>query len=86
MIRLMMLAFVLMTVVGIQPVLAAEKAPRVVYKKKTVINFDDSIIEGEIANPEGVYVVRPPEKKFGSLLKLRPHFHKELMRDALLLK
>ncbi len=65
---------------------AAEKKPRVVYKKRTVINFDDSIIEGEVPNPEGVYVVRPPEKKFGNLLKLRPNFHKELMRDALLLK
>ena len=65
---------------------AAEKKPRIVYKKKTVISFDDAIIEGELANPEGVYVVRPPEKKFGTLLKLRPHFHRELMRDALLLK
>ncbi len=67
---------------------AAEAAeqPRVIYRKKTVIRFDDAVVEGELANPEGVYIVKAPEKKFGSLLKLRPNFHRELMRDALLLK
>jgi len=60
--------------------------PRVIYKKKTTVDFSDAIVEGEVQNPEGIYVVTPPEKKFGSLLKLRPNFHKELMRDALLLK
>ena len=59
---------------------------RVIYKKRTNINFDDAIVEGTVSNPEGVYVVTPPEKQFGSLLKLRPNFHRELMRDALLLK
>lgn len=84
--RLLIITLIVGFFTGISIVSAAERKPRVIYKKRTVINFDDSIIEGEIANPEGVYVVRPPEKKFGSLLKLRPHFHKELMRDALLLK
>ena len=84
--RLIVCALIFGFFIGVTSVVAAERKPRVVYKKRTVINFDDSIIEGEVANPEGVYVVRPPEKKFGSLLKLRPHFHKELVRDALLLK
>lgn len=69
--------------------MAEEKAkpePKVIYKKKTAVDFSDAIVEGQVQNPEGVYVVTPPEKKFGSLLKLRPHFHKELLRDALLLK
>jgi hypothetical protein len=65
---------------------AAEKQPRIIYKKKTSIDFNDAIVEGQIDNPEGVYVVTPPEKKFGSLLKLRPNFHRETLRDALLLK
>ncbi len=60
--------------------------PKIVYKKKTSIDFNDAIVEGQIDNPEGVYVVSAPEKKFGSLLKLRPNFHRELMRDALLFK
>jgi hypothetical protein len=60
--------------------------PTIIYKKKTSVSFDDAIVEGNPHNPEGVYVVTPPEKKFGSLLKLRPNFHRELVRDSLLLK
>lgn len=63
-----------------------EPEPKIIYRQKTTINFDDRIVEGTGTNPEGVYVVTPPEKQFGSLLKLRPNFHRELMRDALLLK
>lgn len=60
--------------------------PTIIYKKKTAVSFDDAVVEGSPNNPEGVYVVTPPEKKFGSLLKLRPNFHRELVRDSLLLK
>ena len=60
--------------------------PKIIYRMKTNVSFDDAIIEGAGNNPEGVYVVTPPEKQFGSLLKLRPNFHRELMRDSLLLK
>ncbi len=60
--------------------------PTIIYKKKTSVDFDDAVVEGSPNNPEGVYVVTPPEKKFGSLLKLRPNFHRELVRDSLLLK
>jgi hypothetical protein len=65
---------------------AAKPKPHIVYRKKTTVSFDDAVIEGSTDNPEGVYVVTPPEKQFGSLLKLRPNFHRELMRDSLLLK
>ena len=58
----------------------------ILYKKKTSVDFTDAVIEGRVENPEGMYVVRPPDKEFGSLLKLRPNFHKELLRDSLLLK
>ncbi|MGE3260586.1 MAG: hypothetical protein AB7K68_02295 [Bacteriovoracia bacterium] len=60
--------------------------PNIVYKKKSSVSFDDAVVEGSADNPEGIYVVTPPEKQFGSLLKLRPNFHRELMRDSLLLK
>lgn len=60
--------------------------PKIIYKKKTSVSFDDRVVEGSTTNPEGVYVVTPPEKQFGSLLKLRPNFHRELVRDSLLLK
>lgn len=64
----------------------AKPKPNIIYRKKSTVSFDDAVIEGSADNPEGVYVVTPPEKQFGSLLKLRPNFHRELMRDSLLLK
>ena len=60
--------------------------PKIVYRKRTAVSFDDAVVEGAANNPEGVYVVTPPDRQHGSLLKLRPNFHRELMRDALLLK
>lgn len=66
---------------------AGEKdPPKIIYKKHTSVSFDDAIVEGTSNNPEGIYIVTPPEKQFGNLLRLRPNFHRELMRDALLLK
>lgn len=59
---------------------------KVIYRKHTAVSFDDAVVEGTANNPEGVYVVTPPPQSFGGLLKLRPNFHRELMRDALLLK
>lgn len=63
-----------------------KKGPKIIYRKKTFIDFQDAVIEGQVDNPEGLYIVTPPEKKFGALLKLRPNFHRELMRDVLMLK
>ena len=61
-------------------------APKIIYKKRTKVDFNDAIVEGQVNNPEGIYIVTPPEKQFGSLLKLRPNFHRELIRDSLLMK
>jgi hypothetical protein len=68
------------------PKTTANGKTKIIYRKKTAVSFDDAVVEGNSNNPEGVYVVTPPPTAFGSLLKLRPNFHRELMRDALLLK
>lgn len=65
---------------------AAQDRKKIIYKKKTSVDFSDAVIEGKGKNPEGIYVVTPPKRKFKGLLRLRPHFHKELIRDTLLLK
>lgn len=59
---------------------------RIIYRKKSTVDFSDAVIEGKGTNPEGIYVVSPPQRKFKGLLRLRPNFHKELVRDSLLLK
>ncbi len=63
-----------------------EDGKNVIYKKKNVVNFDGSLIEGEVKNPSEFYFVHRPEEKFGSLVKRRPNFHKEMLRDSLMIR
>lgn len=67
---------------------ASEESDRkkIIYRKKSTVDFSDAVIEGKGTNPEGIYVVTPPQRKFKGLLRLRPNFHRELIRDSLLLK
>lgn len=55
---------------------------KVVYEKKTVINFDDVLIEGELMKPEGTYVKNRRRTAFDSLIELRSNFRPELLKSA----
>lgn len=65
---------------------ASERQPRVVYPKRTELDFEGASIEGEVKNPGEFYFQRRPEEKFDSLVKRRPNFHREMLRDAVLSK
>lgn len=78
--------FLLLTLAHSPAEAEVKKKKKIIYKKKTKVSFSDAVIEGSIRNPEGVYVVPPPPQRSPDLLKIRPNFHKELMRDALLIK
>jgi hypothetical protein len=55
---------------------------KVVYKKKTVIDFNDVTLEGELTKPEGSYVLNRKKTKFTSLIKLRDNFLPELQKSV----
>ena len=55
---------------------------KVVYRKKTVIDFEDSTVEGELVKPEqSSYTVRG-RAKFNSLIKYRLNFVPEMWKTA----
>ncbi len=60
--------------------------PRVVYPKKTDLDFEGAKIDGELRNPGEFYFQRRPEEKFDSLVKRRKNFHREMLRDVVLSK
>ena len=62
------------------------KQPRVVYPKKTELDFEGAQIEGEVRNPGEFYFQHRPEDKFDSLVKRRKNFQKEMLRDVVLSK
>lgn len=51
-------------------------------KKKTNIDFEDQLVEGELKKPELFYLLQKKQINFGRLIKLRENFIPELERTA----
>ncbi len=63
---------------------AAERgdAPQVTYKKKTVYDFDDDVVEGELQRPDGEFVDTRRKAKHSTLIKIRENFIPEMLKSA----
>jgi len=59
-----------------------QEADRVSYKKRTVVDFSDVTIEGELTKPEGSYLVNRKKTRFRYLIEVRAHFRTELNRTV----
>ncbi|MFN7134631.1 MAG: hypothetical protein ACK4N5_21305 [Myxococcales bacterium] len=59
-----------------------QEADKTVFKKKTVIDFNDVTLEGELTKPEGSYLINRKKTKFGNLIKLRNDFLPELQKSV----
>lgn len=71
------------------PAFAADKgakvvqgADKVVIRKRTVIDFNDVTVEGELTRPEGSYLMNRNKTRFQSLIRLRDNFNPELQKSA----
>lgn len=51
-------------------------------KKKTKIDFEDELIEGELKKPELFYLLQKKQFNFKRLIKLREDFMPEMRRDG----
>jgi hypothetical protein len=59
-----------------------QEPDRVVVRKRTVIDFNDVTVEGELARPEGSYLLDRTRTRFRSLIRLRDNFDPELQKSA----
>jgi hypothetical protein len=59
-----------------------QEPDKVVVRKKTVIDFNDVTVEGELTKPEGSYVLDRSRTHFNSLMRLRDDFNPELQKSA----
>jgi hypothetical protein len=64
----------------------AKRGSKVIYPKKTELDFEGLAIEGEVRNPGEFYFQHRTEEKFDSLVQRRKNFHREMLRDAVLSK
>ena len=83
--RFLLTVVVVVTAVA-APSFAQEKvireADRVVTRKKTVIDFTDVAVEGELTKPEGSYSVSKKKTTFRTLIKVRDNFNPELQKSV----
>ena len=63
-------------------VTVVQEEDKVVFRKKTMVDFTDAAIEGELTKPEGSYVLNRKKTHFRSLIKVRDDFNPELQKSV----
>ena len=56
--------------------------PRVEYEKKTVINFDDETIQGDLTRPDGEYVEARKRVEHSNLIRIREDWREKIRQAA----
>ena len=54
----------------------------VVYEKKTVINFEDETIQGDLTRPDGEYIESAGKVNHSNLIRIREEFHEKVMQSV----
>ena len=63
------------------PVIAQEAAGTI-FKKKTVINFEDDTIEGNLKTPDAEYLEARKRMRHASLIKIRDNFKRTVLQSG----
>jgi hypothetical protein len=61
---------------------SADAAPKVEYEKKTVINFEDDTIEGDLKRPDGEYVEARRKVDHSNLIKIREEWRDKVTQAS----
>ena len=59
-----------------------KEADKTVFRKKTVIDFTEVAVEGELTKPEGSYSISKKKTTFKTLIKVRDNFNPELQKSV----
>ena len=62
--------------------MAQDKAAKTGDKKKTSVDFEDELVEGELKKPELFYLLQKKQFNFKRLIKLRENFLPEMRRTS----
>ncbi len=60
----------------------SESNAKVEYEKKTVINFEDDTIEGDLKRPDGEYVEARQKVEHSNLIKIREDWRDKVMQAS----
>ena len=56
-----------------------ESSPGVIYKKKTVLSFDDDTIDGDLTRPDHGYIESRKRGRHSNLIKIRDNFRDKIL-------
>lgn len=56
--------------------------PKVEYPKKTVINFEEDTIEGDLKRPDGEYVEVKKKVDHSNLIKIRENWREKVLQSS----
>jgi hypothetical protein len=65
-----------------KPVKVIRQPDKVIVRKRTIVDFGDVTVEGELVKPEGSYVLNRNKTRFDALIQLRDDFDAELRNSA----
>ncbi len=78
--RLLLLALVFPLAAAAQS--KKESDANVTYEKKTVINFDDDTIQGDLTRPDGEYITSKQTVQHSNLIKIREDWREKVMQAS----
>jgi hypothetical protein len=61
---------------------AEQPQPKIEYEKKTVINFEDDTIEGDLKRPDGEYVEARQKVDHSNLIRIREEWRDKVMQSS----
>ena len=80
--KLVVATLLLLPLLGSAQEKKGEAQPKVEYEKKTVINFEDDTIEGDLKRPDGEYVEARQKVDHSNLIKIREDWRDKVMQAS----
>ncbi len=80
--RLLVVTALLLPLLGSAQEKKGPPQPKVEYEKKTVINFEDDTIEGDLKRPDGEYVTAKEKVDHSNLIKIREDWRDKVMQAS----
>jgi hypothetical protein len=80
--KLFVTTLLLLPLLGSAQEKKGEAQPKIEYEKKTVINFEDDTIEGDLKRPDGEYVEARQKVDHSNLIKIREDWRDKVMQAS----
>ena len=80
--RLTLLAVGLLAFSQVAQAAPKAAAPETTYEKKTVINFEDDTISGDLTRPDGEYVEGRKKVQHSNLIRVREEFRGRVLQSV----